>query len=457
MPQTSTKSGRRPARSAGTAPRSRGSQKKESGTGFLTSIRNYPKKKARDYWISGGIDVRFLVYLLLLVAIGITMMFSASYAYASANNGGDSFYYFKRQLFFGIAGIIGMFVFSKIDIDLWRRAANGLMLFGYVLLVVVLIMPARQGDFHRWIYLGPFSFQPSEFAKFFLIVFLATSIEHNYKKINRKALGIPDSRDLGSPNALTCFVLYALIVLSYAFLVYKENHVSGAIIIFMIGFVMMYLAGFNQKGFVIAVAAVVVVAIVVIANPDILPPHAAQRITSWLDKDYDPRGARWQTNQALYAIGSGGFFGVGFGKSNMKQLYVSEPQNDFIFSIVCEELGFLGALIIVVLFGLLVWRGFYIGLHAKDKCSALLCMGISAQIGLQVALNILVVTDMMPNTGISLPFFSYGGTSLMTLLLEMGVILSASRQASMKKSMRVDNPFRRSGNKTSKKTPKKTK
>ena len=196
---------------------------------------------------------------------------------------------------------------------------------------------------------------------------------------------------------------------------------------------MMFLAGFNYRWFVIGAVAAVVLVIVVINNPSILPEHAQPRILSWVDKSYDPLGVRWQTNQAIYAIGSGGFFGVGLGNSKMKQLYVSEPQNDFIFSIICEELGFVGALFIVILFVLLVWRGFLIGIKAKDKFGALLAMGIVFQVGLQAALNIGVVTDVLPNTGISLPFFSYGGTSLLMLIFEMGVVLSVSRTAKLKK------------------------
>ena len=167
----------------------------------------------------------------------------------------------------------------------------------------------------------------------------------------------------------------------------------------------------------------------------ILPAHAQPRITAWLNKDYDPQGVRWQTNNALYAIGSGGWFGVGLGNSKQKQLYVSEPMNDFIFSIVCEELGIIGAAIIILLFVLLVWRGFYIASRTEDKFASLLVLGLSFQIGLQAALNIAVVTDVLPNTGISLPFFSYGGTSLMMLLGEMGLILGVSRYARVKKNL----------------------
>ena len=204
------------------------------------------------------------------------------------------------------------------------------------------------------------------------------------------------------------------------------------LLILKIGVVMLFLGEVKGKWFIAAGIVIVIGVVVLIANPDILKEYAGERIVAWLDKDYDPMGARWQTNNSLYAIGSGGFLGTGLGQSKQKHLYVSEPQNDFIFSIVCEELGFVGAVAIIILFALLIYRGIKIGLMAKDRFSALLCMGIAFQVGIQVALNIGVVTDFLPNTGISLPFFSAGGTSLIILLCEMGMILSVSRSARKK-------------------------
>ena len=313
-----------------------------------------------------------------------------------------------------------------------------------MLLVVVLIVPPPEGfeEFHRWISLpGIGTFQPSEIAKFAIILFFAYHMDKNYIGINTKEIYEGRGADMlssrrGTVNLRTrtvCTILYLLILGSTCVLVYKENHVSGTLLIFALGIMMMYLAGFPRKWFIIGIAAFIVVAVYVVTHPQVLPAHAQVRITSWLDKDMDPLNVRWQTNHALYAIGSGGFFGVGIGNSKMKQLYVSQPQNDFIFSIVCEELGFVGAILIVILFCLLVWRGFVIGIHAKDKFGSLLAMGLVFQVGLQAAINIAVVTDVFPNTGISLPFFSYGGTSLLMLLIEMGVVLSISRTAKLKK------------------------
>lgn len=406
--------------------------------------RRKPKKKSKySLWIQGGFDITFLVLVLVLLAIGLVMMFSASSSYAVYYKG-TAYFYIKRQLIFAIIGLAIMFLTSRLDYEALKVAAIPILIIAYILLIVVLFAPQPQGftQFHRWIVLGPFTFQPSEIAKFALILFMAWHVDKHLKGIQNKSLSTSVwaqniNRRKGGIKIHENWesaILYLLVILSMAFLVYKENHVSGAILIFLLGMLMMFLTGFDKKGFIVAIVVVFVAALIVINNPGILPEHAQPRIIAWKDKNYDPAGVRWQTNQALYAIGSGGFFGVGLGNSKMKQLYVSEPQNDFIFSIVCEELGFVGALIIIILFALLVWRGFVIGIHAKDTFGSLLCMGLISQVGIQTALNIAVVTDMLPNTGISLPFFSYGGTALIVLLFEMGIILSVSRSARLKKS-----------------------
>lgn len=403
------------------------------------------RRKSSTFWNTGGFDVPFLVIVLALITIGLIMMFSASYTYCYYNMDGDSLYYFKRQLFFAVVGIVAMFVVSRINYEVWKVFALPMLAISVLLLIIVLIVtpPAGYEDFHRWISLGPLTFQPSEVAKFGLILYLAWDISQHYIGINTNELSSSNwaqgfnqnKKSLFKVKTKTeCLIRYILVIALFSGLVYKENHVSGAIVLFSLGFMMLWLAGYNYKWFLIAVVGVAVVAIYVINNPEVLPSHAQSRITAWLDKDYDPLGVRWQTNQATYAIGSGGLFGVGLGNSTMKQLYVSEPQNDFIFSIVVEELGIVGAFGIMALFILLVWRGFVIGIHAKDKFGSLLAMGLVFQVGLQTALNIAVVTDTFPNTGISLPFFSYGGTSLLMLVFEMGIILSISRSARLKKA-----------------------
>lgn len=383
----------------------------------------------------GAMDLPFLTLVLILLTVGLTMMFSASYTYCYYNNNGDSLYYFKRQFFFAVAGIIAMFLASKFHYRAYRFFSRPLMLISLVLLFLVLIVPPPSGyeGFHRWLYIpGLVSFQPSEIAKLAIIIYFAKDIGDHYKSINSD-----EKITLGSTTmyARTFYMLrYILILAGFSILVLLENHVSGTILIFMLGIMMLWLAGFDSKWFILAIIAVGAIAVIVIMKPSLLPAHAQPRITAWLDKDYDPQGVRWQTNNALYAIGSGGWFGVGLGNSKQKQLYVSEPMNDFIFSIVCEELGIIGAAIIILLFVLLVWRGFYIGTHTEDRFASLLAIGLSFQIGLQAALNIAVVTDVLPNTGISLPFFSYGGTSLLMLLGEMGLILGISRYANIKKN-----------------------
>lgn len=402
------------------------------------------KRKAQNngFWIKGGLDLPFFAIVIALITVGLVMMFSASssYSYYYFN---DSLYYFKRQAVFAAVGVVVMMVVSRMNYHFWAKIARGLLLVSFGLLVAVLLLPPPPGfeEFHRWINLGPFTFQPSEIAKFAIILYFAWHMDRHFKEINSDVLSdspflqsVNEGRGFVKVKAKTVHMIWYLLILAVTcVLIYEENHVSGTLLVFALGIMMMYLAGFNYKWFVAAIALVAVVAVVVVQNPGILPEHAQPRILAWVDKSYDPLGVRWQTNQAIYAIGSGGFFGVGLGQSKMKQLYVSEPQNDFIFSIICEELGFVGALFIVGLFILLVWRGFVIGIHAKDKFGSLLAMGVVFQVGLQAALNIGVVTDILPNTGISLPFFSYGGTSLLTLIFEMGVVMSVSRTAKLKK------------------------
>jgi len=216
-------------------------------------------------------------------------------------------------------------------------------------------------------------------------------------------------------------------------LVFLEHHNSGTLLLLIIGATMMFCGGSNGKLFAIGVALAGAAILFIILKPDVLMDYAGERIRAWLDKDFEPLGARWQTNNSLYAIGSGGFWGAGLGNSKQKFLYVSEPQNDFIFSIVCEELGFVRSALILALFAALFVRGIRIATHTSDRFGSFMVIGIISQIAIQTILNILVVTDWFPNTGISLPFFSYGGTAILMLLAEMGVVLSISRKSNQKK------------------------
>lgn len=403
-------------------------------------------RKRSDFWAVGKIDVPFFLLVIIILTIGLVMLFSASYTYAYYNYNGDSAYFFKRQLVWSVIGVVAMLLVSKVRYDYFKLFAIPALLLSTALLVLVLILPpmvASKPDFHRWIVIGPLQFQPSEIAKLAIILFCAWSMEKNHKKITGKMLNQGKlSRWVKSISngkivvyeSFLMLCLYAGVIAATALLVYKENHLSGAVLILAIGVVMMFLGEVKQHWFILIGILAVVAVIFFILNPEILEKYAGERITAWLDKSFEPRGARWQTNNSLYAIGSGGLFGTGLGNSKQKHLYVSEPQNDFIFAIVCEELGFIRAVGIILLYVLLVLRGVVIGLRAKDRFGALLSMGIVFQVGLQTALNLAVVTDAMPNTGISLPFFSYGGTSLVMLLFEMGVVLSVSRYSRLEKS-----------------------
>lgn len=389
---------------------------------------------------NGSMDIPFLAILMTIVTIGLVMLFSASYTYSYYNRG-DSTQIFVRQLIFAVIGIVLMFVISRIRYEYFKLVALVGVVVSIALLLLVLVLPEYKPGFKRWINLGFTTFQPSEIAKIGLIMILAYLLDKNYKgvtgKVPSEMPGIRSIPELTNGKyviykSFTSVICYGLIILVFAGLVYLEHHVSGTILMLLIGVVMLWLGEVRGRWFTVGVIIGVIAVVLLIANPDILAKYAGERITAWLDKDFDPLGARWQTNNSLYAIGSGGLLGTGLGQSKQKHLYVSEPQNDFIFSIVCEELGFVGAVAIIVLFALLIYRGIKIGMNAKDRFGALLAMGIVFQIGLQVALNIGVVSDFLPNTGISLPFFSAGGTSLVILLAEMGMVLSISRSARKK-------------------------
>jgi len=382
-----------------------------------------PRLRLQDYFAKGGFDMTFFILVVTLLTIGLVMMFSASYVYSMYTQKGDPYYYISRQLLYAAGGMVVLFLVSKIHYTVFKDFAFLALLISFGLLIYVLINPhviAGKEDFKRWIWVPLLNttIQPSEIAKIGLVLYCSWGMERKQKLIAKK---------------WWMMLPYAAVIGLMCLLVYKENHLSGTILIFLIGIVMTYLGGVKTGWYVLAAVGVAAVALFVIANPDVLQKYAGTRIQAWLDEDYDPQGDRWQINQSLYAIGSGGLFGAGLGQSRQKHLYIPEPQNDFVFSVVCEELGFIGAFTIIILFVLLVWRGFVIALRAKDRFSSLLVMGICFQVGLQAALNIAVVTGTVPNTGISLPFFSYGGTSLMILLIEMGMVLSVSRYSKIPK------------------------
>ncbi len=410
--------------------------------------------KYKKFFATGSVDIVFLVLVLMIVGIGLVMLYSASYPYALYKFNNPN-YFITRQLQFAIGGILVMNLVSFIKYEYLKVFAIPLMVVSLLLLVVVLFLPPPpdKPDFKRWFNLGGFSFQPSEVAKFALILFCAWGMEYHHKSITSKELSRsryaePINKRFAKrfhgafkiTKAAFPLYLYGGCILVLSGLVMLENHLSGTILMLSLGALMMFIGDFKLKWFTIVGVVIAAGITVLIIQPELLEEisflkkYAQERIVAWLDKAYEPLDARWQTNNALYAIGSGGFLGRGLGNSMQKHMFVSEPQNDMIFSIVCEELGFIGAAFILLLFGLLVWRGVVIGLKAKTRFGSLLAMGIVFHVGLQTLLNIAVATDSMPNTGISLPFFSYGGTALLMLLFEMGVVLSVSRYSRVKKS-----------------------
>ncbi len=412
-------------------------------------MENNKKKtfELKDLFVKNSLDVPYLIILIVILALGLVMLLSSSYFNAYYNKDGDSLFYFKRQVLFIVSGLLCMWFVSKLDYKYLKAFGIILMGLAFLFLIAVLLIPQRD-DIRRWIFIGPIQFQPSEFAKMTMIIVLARFLSQYNKKM------ISDAKSKNAISQIwhkifgryitvgTMTMLYHFIfVLVIAVFVAAENHLSGTILILGIGITMIWLGEGRARWFLIAGATVIIGGIFLLSyikaknyqdiNLPFIKPYMVERIQAWLDKDFDPLGARWQTNQSLYAIGSGGFLGAGLGNSKEKYLYVSEPQNDFIFAIVCEELGFVGAVVVFILYALLILRGFYIGSRAKDRFGALLAFGMISQLALQVVLNIGVVSDLLPNTGIGLPFFSYGGTSMLIGLTEMGIVLGVSRQANL--------------------------
>ncbi len=386
-----------------------------------------PEKKdntrKRRSWIttvyqSGKADAFFVSVLLVLLCIGLIMLFSASYYYAN-NKFGDSYKFIKQQALYAAVGLVLMYIVSRIDYHVYKKFA-WVLYFGTlaVLLLLLLLPPMISGvDYKRWIALGPVNFQPSEIAKFSIVLLFAYLMEKYEKRMQSFLFG---------------FVFFLGLLGVTCVLVVLEPHLSATVLIFLIGVVMMFVGGVKKRFLFISAGAGVGLGSVAILSG--IVDYGSSRIKYWLDPWLDAQGKGFQTIQSLLAIGSGGFLGKGLGQSRQKYLWVPEPHNDFIFAIVCEELGFVGAMLIILLFCLLVWRGFTIAARAKDRFGSLLAIGLTFQVGLQALLNVLVVTNTIPNTGISLPFFSYGGTSMVILLCEMGIVLSVSRTARMAKN-----------------------
>ena len=358
------------------------------------------------------IDYLFLITLFILLTLGAMMVYSAGYPYAISHYG-DGGYYIKRQLLFLTIGLIFMFVSSNIPIELYKKSAPYFYFICVALLIIVLFGGFSEGVAKRWLGIPGTSltFQPSELMKLGIVLVLAWYAD----------------KSMGSIKGFTREIIFPGLFLFLACgLVLLEKHLSGTVIIALIGIFTLFISGISIKRMFITygLSAAAGATVFLLTNS-----YAMKRIESFLNPNADILSDKWQTTQGLYAIGSGGFFGLGFMNSRQKYSYVSEPQNDFIFTIWCEEMGFIGAIILIALFIVLIWRGYTIAFHSPDKFSSLCAFGITSQIGIQAFLNMAVVTDLIPNTGISLPFFSYGGSSLVILLFEMGILLSISKNS----------------------------
>lgn len=364
-------------------------------------------------------DLPFLTIVLFLLATGILMMFSASYATA-IDEGEPGTYYAVKQLEMAGVGLVVMFFASHFDYHAFGRfwISFGIFAVALVMLILVLFMgTSTDTGVTRWLRIGPLTFQPSEIMKFAVVVFFSMLISKNYNHMQDFKRGV-----------LPYFLMLGVI----AGLMMMQPHLSGTILILLIGLTLVFVGGAKLThlgGAGLAGCALLIAVILLKKN------YFMTRITTWLDpfNEATSAGDTWQTCQSLIAIGSGGLFGLGFCESRQKYLYLPETKNDFVFAIVCEELGYVGAVVVILLFALLVFRGLYIASKAWDKLGTLLVLGLTMHIGLQAFLNIAVVSNLIPNTGISLPFFSYGGTALIMQLAEMGIILNVSRQANIEK------------------------
>jgi cell division protein FtsW len=363
----------------------------------------------------GEVDVPFFLIVLALLVMGIIMMFSASYAWA-ISEGLSGSYYAVSQIQTAVIGLALMFLLSIVDYHVFQKPliAIGSYVVPVILLLLVLIAGTTVNDSKRWLYIGSFGFQPSELMKIGLVIFFAYLIEMNYGQMQKFRTGI-------LPYLVALGVIAVLLMM--------EPHLSCTVLIGLIGMTLVWVGGAKLRhfAFLLIIGAVAVGSIVLYLSIAKGYSYFATRIQSWMDPFADSQGGTWQTCQSLIAIGSGGLFGLGLGESRQKFLYLPETKNDFVFAIVCEELGFVGALTVVLLFALLVFRGFHIATHAQDKFGMLLAVGFTMHIGLQAFINIAVVSNLVPNTGISLPFFSYGGTALILQLAEMGIVMNISR------------------------------
>ena len=367
-------------------------------------------KKKSKLILKNPLDFTLLITVFILLGLGIITVLSASSPTALAETG-NSYKYLIKQMEAAVIGIFLMFVASKIDYKLWQKNYKIIYCICMILLLAVCALGREAGGAKRWLDMGFLSFQPSEVAKVGVIIFYSAWLTKNKEKLNTFKYGF----------------VYPLswLLIPIFFILILQNHFSATLVICMLAAILMILAGCKIRYFIfvgIPLAALGIFAIIVAGQG-----FRMQRILTFFDPWQDIKGKGWQIVQSLYAIGSGGLFGVGLGESKQKYLYIPEPHNDFIFAVLAEELGFIGCAIVIILFAILIWRGITIAMKAPDMFGSLLAAGITSMIAIQVLVNIAVVTASMPVTGMALPFFSYGGTALIITLTSIGILLSVSR------------------------------
>ena len=369
------------------------------------------KKKVKSFssFLKNPIDFTLLITILLLLSLGLIMVLSAS-SPSALSESGNSYSYFYKQAIFAGAGLFMMWVISNIDYRFYQKYYKLAYFIAFLSLLAVPFIGTTVNGAKRWIYLtDSLSIQPSEIVKLLMIIFYASLLVKNRDELDKYFKG---------------FVKHLMILAPIIGLLLIEPHFSASMVIIGIVSIMMIVAGckfwhFLATGSVIGVPGII--------GLILIEPYRLERVTTFLDPWKDATGSGWQVIQSLYAIGSGGSFGVGLGESKQKYLYIPEPHNDFIFSILGEELGFIGCAIVIILFGIFIWRGVLTAMRSPDMFGSLIAIGITTQIAIQVIINIAVVTSSMPATGMPLPFFSYGGSSLFILLCEMGILLNISK------------------------------
>lgn len=360
------------------------------------------EKKPFDFWL--------FMTVLVLLSLGLIMVFSAS-APTAEKEYKDIYFIIKKQLRFALLGVAAMLLAANYDYRKYgRKTVLALMGASVVMLILVLIpgIGREVNGSWRWIYFGSIPFQPSELAKLALILFLSFYLSKRKKPLN---------------TLFGDLMPYLFVIGLISLLLLLETHLSATIIMISLSVIILFVAGAKVRHFLIMATPVGAVLVAVISFTDYMTP----RINSYLNPWSSPRGEGWQTIQSLYAIGSGGLFGRGLGQSMQKFLYIPEPHNDYIFAILAEELGYIGVIAVLLLFMIFIWRGIKIAVHAPDVYSSLIATGITSLIAVQSLFNVAVVTNTVPPTGVSLPFFSSGGTSLVLFMIEVGILLNISR------------------------------